>query len=88
MAYQSLTTQVKSILFNYLEVDLTQNLIDIEFKDFCIVYTHQGLVNEMMLSTMSSVVKGKKGNNSNCNTLDNQSLIGKGYDCMDLKSHE
>jgi hypothetical protein len=40
------------------EVDLTQNIVDVEFTNFCVVYQPEGIYNILESSSLSNASKG------------------------------
>lgn len=43
----------------FLEVDLSQNIVDVDFTNFCVVYTWEGIANQLTTSLQSNQSKGK-----------------------------
>ena len=47
--------------FYNIEVDLTQQVGDIDFSNFCIVYTGEGIINLLHAAEKASAVNSKTG---------------------------
>ncbi|CDW80141.1 UNKNOWN [Stylonychia lemnae] len=46
---------------DYPKVDLSQNIVDVDFTNFCVVYTWEGVVNQLITSTQSNLLRVQKG---------------------------
>eukprot|EP00347_Sterkiella_histriomuscorum_P005620 403355899 len=76
---------------DFPSVDLSQNIVDVDFTIFCVVYTHEGILNQLTTSTQSNQTT-KSGQSKQHQQKTNQTPgtlkeEGGGYASMSLQNN-